>query len=143
MGYLEYLNEALEAYGKALEEYKRALKERDITLLRNACDKGWLAVVKATDALLVRKGIEPAKSHIDRRDKLWKLSKEDEGVRRLGFYDRLGARMLHLHIQGYYDGSVTFESVKVELEKVKEYINDVQAIYPLSSVCFNGVISSL
>jgi len=42
------LIDAWNAYFKAIEELRESFTKRDLMLLRNACEKGWLAIVKAT-----------------------------------------------------------------------------------------------
>ena len=124
----EQLREAEEIFSKATEEYQAALEKRDWVRLRDACEKGWLTIVKLVDALLISRGYKPAESHRDRRDKLWEIQEKDEGVRKLGFYDRLGARSYWLHVQGFYEGSLDEKAVAVELAKVKEFIEDAKLV---------------
>jgi len=117
-----------EIYDGAIEELKRASKEGKPTLIRDACEKGWLAVVEATNAFFLKRGLEPAESHKERREKLWKLEAEDDAVRTLGFYDRVNARAFSLHVQGFYEGALDEESVRRELEKVRRYIDEVKKL---------------
>lgn len=86
------LKEARDAYLKAQEELERSLEKGDAMPLRNACEKGWLVIVKATDALLEGRGLGRGESYKDRRDKLWELSRKDEAIKALGLHDRFGAR---------------------------------------------------
>mgnify|MGYP001128109488 FL=1 len=124
----EQLREAEEIFSKATEEYQAALEKRDWVRLRDACEKGWLTTVKLVDALLISRGYKPAESHRDRRDRLWEIQERDEEVRKLGFYDRLGARSYWLHRQGFYEGSLDEKAVAVELAKVKEFIKDAKLV---------------
>jgi len=124
----EQLREAEEIFTKTMEEYQAALEKRDRVRLRDACEKGWLTVVKLVDAILISRGYKPAESHRDRRDKLWEIQEKDEEIRKLGFYDRLGARSYWLHVQGFYEGSLDEKAVAVELAKVKEFIEDVKLV---------------
>jgi len=122
-----YIKETEDVYEHALREYEAAAEKGDQVLLRDACEKGWLAMVKATDALFIKKRLEPARSHEERRERLRELARKELEVERKGFYDRLGARGFHLHIQGFYDGMVKPEFVREELQKVGEYIRDIVA----------------
>jgi len=117
-----------EIYSEAIEELNRASKEGKPTLIRDACEKGWLAVVEATNLLFLKRGLEPAESHKDRREKLWKLEAEDDAVRASGFYDRVNARAFSLHVQGFYEGALDEESVRRELEKVRRYIDEIKKL---------------
>ena len=110
-----------------MEEYGVAVRKRDRVRLRDACEKGWLTVVKLVDALLLSRGYKPAESHTDRRRKLWEAQERDEGIQKLGgLYDRLGARSYWLHVQGFYEGSLDEKAVAVELAKVEEFMADVK-----------------
>jgi len=120
------LKEARDAYLKAREEMNRSLEKGDTMLLRDACEKGWLAIVKATDALLESRGLGKRESYKDRRDKLWKLTGKDHAIEALGLEDIFGARESILHIHGFYDGMVSYERANEELEKVERYLNDVE-----------------
>ncbi len=122
----QLLDEAEEIFSKAVEEYEEAIEKRDRIKLRDACEKGWLTIVKVVDVLLVSEGYKPAESHADRRSKLWEIQEKDEEVRKLGLYDRLGARSYWLHVHGFYEGSLDEKAVAVELMKVKEFIEDVK-----------------
>jgi len=48
------LGEARKALRLAREELGKYRKDREALRLRDACEKGWLAVTLATDALLVK-----------------------------------------------------------------------------------------
>jgi len=117
-----------EIYRGAVEELKRASKESKPMLLRDSCEKGWLAVVEATNILFFKKSLGPAESHRDRREKLWKLEAEDATLKALGIYDRVNARAFSLHVQGFYEGTLDEESIKRELEMVRRYIDDVRKL---------------
>ena len=122
----QIIREAEEIFRKAMEEYCEATMERDRIKLRGACEKGWLTAVKLIDALLVSRGYKPAESHAERRSKLWEIQEKDEKIKKLGFYDRLGARSYWLHVQGFYEGSLDENAVIIELTKVKEFVEDVK-----------------
>ena len=122
----QIIREAEEIFSKAMKEYHEATEERDRVKLRDACERGWLTTVKLIDALLVSRGYKPAHSHSDRRSKLWEIQGKDEKIKKLGFYDRLGARSYWLHVQGFYEGSLDEDAVIIELAKVKELVEDVK-----------------
>lgn len=122
------LRDVEEIYGSAMEEFETALRENRPTLLRDACEKGWLAVVEATNLLFLKKGLEQAKSHGDRREKLLKLEAEDPTLRELGIYDRVNARAFNLHVQGFYEGALDQQSIRIELEKVRRYIDEIKKL---------------
>ena len=47
-----HLKEAKKLYQKALEEFENAKEKKDEIVLRDACGKGWLSTIEATNALL-------------------------------------------------------------------------------------------
>jgi len=123
-----YLSEARKAVAAASIEYEESVKRGDVMKLRDACEKAWLATLKATDALLEAYGLSAGRTHKDRRDKLWKLKGRERAIEDLGIYDRFNARMMILHLQGFYDGDVSPEQFKDEMEKVSRYITEVEAL---------------
>jgi len=70
----------------AVDELERASKEGKPMPLREFLREGWLAVVEATNILFFKRGLGPAESHRDRREKLWKLEAEDATLRALRIY---------------------------------------------------------
>ena len=123
-----YLSEARKAVVAASVEYEESVKKGDVMKLRDACEKAWLATLKATDALLEAYGLGAGETYKDRRNKLWKLKETERAVEDLGIYDRFNARMVILHLQGFYDGEVSYEQFKDEVEKVGRYIDEVEVI---------------
>jgi len=122
------LGEAKKALELALEELEKYRKNREVLRLRNACEKGWLAMVLATDALLVSFGYKKPESYSERRRALEELEAKHPRISELGLRDRFGARGYYLHVQGYHEGTLSDIEVERELAKVKEYINDVEEI---------------
>ena len=112
----------------ALEELEKYRRDREVLRLRNACGKGWLAVVLATDALLISFGYKKPESYSERRRALEELEAKHPKISRLGLRDRFGARGYYLHVQGYHEGMLSDAEVETELAKVKEYIDDVEEI---------------
>lgn len=116
---LEEAKRALELANRELDEFRR---ERDSLRLRDACEKGWLAVLLATDALLAELG--KPESYSERRTLLRELEKKMPKA--IGLRDRLGARGYYLHILGYHEGSLREDEVAEELEKARKYVEDVK-----------------
>ena len=125
---MEPLEEAKKALKHAFEELEKYRKEREVLRLRNACEKGWLAVVLATDVLLISLGYKKPESYSERRRVLEDLEAKYPKIAKLGLRDRFGARGYYLHIQGYHEGMLSDIEVERELVKVKEYIEDVERI---------------
>ena len=122
------LEEARRVLYKAFEELREGVRSGDVLRIRDACEKGWLATVKAVDALLLSYGFEETKTHVDRRRKLRDLSKKVHEVVELGIYDRVEARRSTLHSDGFYSGILTPEEVEEELGKVGKLIEDVEKL---------------
>jgi len=122
------LEEARRVLSKAFEELREGVKNEDMLRIRDACEKGWLATVKAVDALLLSYGSEEAKTHVDRRRKLRDLSKKIHEVIELRIYDRVEARRSTLHNDDFYSGILTHEEVEEELRKVEKLIEDVEKL---------------
>jgi len=122
------LEEARRILSKAFEEFREGVKSGDVVRVRDACEKGWLATVKAIDALLLSYGFEEARTHVDRRRKLRDLSRRVHEVAELGIYDRVEARRSTLHSDGFYSGILTHEEVEEELRKVEKLIEDVERL---------------
>jgi hypothetical protein len=122
------LEEAWRVLELAYEELERFSTGREPLRLRNACEKGWLAVILATDELLARYGYEKPGGYRERRELLRKLEESAEDVARLGLRDRFGARGYYLHILGYHEGSLSESEIIVELEKVARYLKDVEEL---------------
>jgi len=122
------LEEARRILFKAFEELREGVRSGDVLRIRDACEKGWLATVKAVDALLLSYGFEETKTHVDRRRKLRDLSKKVREVVELGIYDRVEARRSMLHSDGFYSGILTHEEVEEELRRVEKLVEDVEKL---------------
>jgi hypothetical protein len=125
---LSRLREAKEILARALQELVEGVKSGDSLKVRDSCGKGWLAAVKAVDALLIRYGYGEAVTHADRRRKLRELAGKLVEVSRLGIYDRVEARRSILHSDGFYSGVLTPEEAEEEFRKVGKLIEDVESL---------------
>ncbi|MGC9148810.1 MAG: PaREP1 family protein [Sulfolobales archaeon] len=110
---------AKEVLEYAFKELDRSEKLKDVTLYRNAADKGFLALIIAiNEYIYLLKGFVP-KSHSERRRILREIGRED--LRAL--YSDL---MKTLHEEAFYEGLYQPDEVRYALNKVKELINDLQ-----------------
>jgi hypothetical protein len=114
------LEEAWKAFQNAREELERYRIEGDQMILRNAAEKGWLAVNKAIEALLKAHGVE-ARTYREKRDQLVKIGFET-------LRDRFAAREKLLHIDCFYDGMCDEEFVSRELAKVEEMLREIESL---------------
>jgi len=116
------LEEAEKLFQKAFEEFEVAREKNDSTHLRDACAKGWLSAVEATNALLVKRGVrELPRSERGRRYMVFKHA--DRELRRLYLAIRDS-----LHIQGYYDGTLNFDEMSEYLNDLRVYIQKIKEI---------------
>jgi len=124
---VEFLEEARKFLDAAFREFEKGVKEEKDEVIRDAAEKAWNATIQATTALLLAKGFseEEIKTYRQKRLTLEELSIKDEEIRRLGLGDRFMAREYSLHIRCFYDGEYTVDAIREELEKSKQYINDI------------------
>jgi len=118
----EHLEEAKKLYRQAVEEFEIAKEKKDSTYLSDVCAKGWLSALEATYALFIKRGVREEK-----------LPKADRGCRYM--VRRYASRELrlyyfslrdNLHIEGYYNRSLDFDEVKMQLEDLKYYIEKIE-----------------
>jgi len=124
----DFVREAKNLLTEAEREFDRALKEKEKILFRDTSEKAWLAVVEATNSLFLTRGITQPKSHWERRRRLDELEEKDLKVRELGLRDRFAARDYYLHQLGFYKGLIDENLMKIELEKVRKYIEDIEKL---------------
>ena len=67
-------------------------------------------------------------SHWERRRLLRELERNYSGFENYGFRDRYSARERNLHEMVFYEGIIDVEDIKIELEKVKKYIEDIEKL---------------
>lgn len=123
----EFLDEARKFLAAAIMELERGVKEGRDETIRDAAEKAWNATVQATTALLLAKGFneETVKTYRQKRLTLEELSTKDDQIKRLALGDKFMAREYTLHIRCFYDGEYTVNTIKEELEKAKQYIDDI------------------
>jgi len=125
----DYIKEAKEFYKEAVEEFEKGYSANDRILMRDACEKGWGAIVQATNALFVKKGVRDLpKSHRERRRLLRELSKRHKDLQQLYLVDRFMARDDALHMRAFYNGDIEPEEIRDNFEKVKRYIEDIEKL---------------
>jgi len=123
----DYLKEAKAFRDKAIKEFKKECQENDALAIRDACEKGWNAIVQATNALFKKQRVCPLpRTYKDKRDTLERIEKENGKLREKAFLDRFMARCHRLHVEGFYEGEVSLKSIEYELSKVSEFIRDVE-----------------
>jgi len=123
----KFLDEAWKFLNAALAEFEKGVKEGRDETIRDAGEKAWNATIQATTALLLAKGFneEDIKTYRQKRMTLEELSTKDYQVRQMDLRDKFMAREYTLHIRCFYDGEYTIEAIREELEKAKQYIDNV------------------
>jgi hypothetical protein len=109
------------------ELYEFALRERkskDPVKRREACEKGWLAVVGAVDIFLARNGMRvnagDIGAHKERKDLLFKLADTDMTARRIA--NLMSEVADSLHGTCFYDGKDSKYMTTVLNETVSEIL---------------------
>ena len=125
----EYLAEARRFHEEAMREFERGKRGGDITVIRDAAEKAWGAVVQATNELIEKRGMAIPRTHVERRQRLGELERLDPKIKELGFRDRYGAREHYLHEDCFYDGICPIDTLEEDIfQKVKAYIEDVERL---------------
>ncbi|PIU68921.1 MAG: hypothetical protein COS84_00360 [Armatimonadetes bacterium CG07_land_8_20_14_0_80_40_9] len=128
------LRKARDFYKKAIEEYKRAKACPDRgegtndVLFRDAGEKGWNAIVLATNYIIKEITGKSSKSNKERRKNLREVEAKNGKLKRYRFYERFAARAYILHMNCFYDGIYTEDELEENLKKVKEYIGDAEKV---------------
>jgi len=113
----------------AREEFEAAVAKNDVVRIRDSAEKAWNAVVQSTNGLLLALTGKLPLSHYERRVMLRNAEKSNLKVRELGVRDRYMARFRVLHGETFYEGVVDIEELRLELDKVEEYINDIKKMH--------------
>jgi len=118
-----HLEKARKLHQKALKEFQKAKEKKDNTILRDACAKGWLSTTEATYTLLAKKGVKENKlPKGGDRGRRYMVDKYAERELRYIYYSlREG-----LHIEGYYDGALSFAEVQMRLDDLNLYIQRIE-----------------
>ena len=93
-----------------------------VTTLRNSCGKGWLAIIEAVNAFLVKQGVaEEDLPETDRGRRYFLASNVNREMRRAFIELRQT-----FHIDGYYDGNVEFDDMPGYFDELEEFIGQVE-----------------
>ena len=129
MGKVEELLGEAETFLKAAkDEFQVALAKNDVVRIRDSSEKAWNSVVQATNALLLTLTGKVPLSHHERRVMLREAEKSKPEIKDMGIRDRYMARFKVLHGETFYEGVVDIEELKLEMEKVEEYIKSVKSV---------------
>ncbi|MEM1637918.1 MAG: PaREP1 family protein [Pyrobaculum sp.] len=123
-----YLEDAKRFVEEAAVEFAEGVKAGDSVKIRDAAEKAWNAVVQASNALILKYAGKTPASHWERRRLLRELERAYPELEKMGLRDRYSARERNLHELVFYEGVVDVEDVKVEIEKARKYVEDVELL---------------
>lgn len=120
------LNLARELLQAGREEFARAEEAKGraaVIGLRNACGKGWLAVLEATNCYFLMQGVPQSQLPENDRGKFYFVGQYLNREMRRAYNDM---RQI-FHISGYYDGIVEFDDMPRYLTELEEYIDAIES----------------
>jgi len=118
----EHSEEAKKLYRQAVEEFEIAKEKKDRTYLSDVCVKGWLSALEATYALLIKRGVREEELPKAGRGRRYMVRRYASRELRLYYFSLRD----NLHIEGYYNRSLDFDEVKMQLEDLKYYIEKIE-----------------
>ena len=90
--------------------------------LRNACGKGWLAALEATNYYFLMQGVTEEQLPDNDRGRKYFVGRYMNRERRVAFLEMRET----FHIDGYYEGTVGFDEMSQHLDELEEYINAIE-----------------
>ena len=120
------LQMARELLRVARDEFARAeeAKGREAVIgLRNACGKGWLAALEATNCYFLMQGVPDSELPQNDRGRYFFAGRYmNQGMVKSYIYVRQ-----IFHINGYYDGIVEFDDMPRHFGELQDYISEIEA----------------
>ena len=120
------LNLAKDLLQTAREEFARAEEAKGgaaVIGLRNACGKGWLAALEATNCYFLMQGVPEAQLPENDRGRYYFAG---QYMSKTMIKDYIYIRQ-RFHINGYYEGIVEFDDMPLHFSELEEYINNIEA----------------
>ena len=127
----DYRGKAKQLLEQSREEVESSLTADGtvaVTALRNACRKGWLAVVAAADAYFIKKGMSPGSLPTNEIAKRDFINQTMDPKTRKDF----AAFRQTLYVDGYEQGMLRPENMKMYFHEVEQFIDQI-AFTPISS----------
>jgi hypothetical protein len=119
------LNLARELLQVARDEFARAEEAKGraaVIGLRNACGKGWLAALEATNTYFLMQGVPEAELPENDRGRYYFAGRYmNRGMVKDYIYIRQT-----FHINEYYDGIVEFDDMPRHFSELEEYIGAIE-----------------
>ena len=121
----EFLQVARDEFAKAEEARGREA----IIGLRNACGKGWLAALEATNCYFLMQGVPELQLPENDRGRKYFAGRYMDRNMRLAYLEMRET----FHIDGYYDASLDFDEMLRHFSELEEYIDNIAAAAPNGS----------
>lgn len=112
----------------SLEEFASSRGNGDDKAVRQAAEKGWLAAVLATNALLAKKGRTIPKGTRAKQELLSRMQDRDPHLQSLYLVQQLVYLLHNLHVDCFYDGDYSIKRVERDLNKVRDYLETVRRL---------------
>ena len=123
-----YLLAAKKFHQDALAEFTSAGANGQDTKIRQAAEKGWGAVVQATNHLLEKQKFKVPRGTRRRLELLLELEDRDSRVRKAGIADKYRVFLHTLHVECFYDGTYSVKIVQRELRRLSDFIRLVESL---------------
>ncbi len=123
-----YLLAAKKFHQDALAEFISAGANGEDTKIRQAAEKGWGAVVQATNHLLEKRKIKVPRATRRRLELLLELEDRDPRIRQAGIGDKYRAFLHSLHVECFYDGTYSVKIVQRDLRRLGDFIRAVESV---------------
>ncbi len=111
----------------AVKELEEGTREKNTVKLRDSAEKAWNAAGQAANALALKDTGSTPRSHYERRNALRQVEEKHPELAKLGIYDRYAARSRLVHGEIFYEGVLDPDLLKLEIEKVREFIEIAKA----------------
>ena len=123
-----YLLAAKKFHQDALAEFAAAGTNGQDTKIRQAAEKGWGAVVQATNHFLAKRKIKVPGGTRRRLELLVELEERDPRVRKAGIADKYRVFLHSLHVECFYDGTYSVKIVQRDLRRLSDFIRAVESL---------------
>ncbi len=119
--YIEKAEALLEA---AYGELGEAQRTAELTKARDAAGKAWAALVEASRALFVARGVPPGELPNTHRGTRFMLGRHADTELQLTYY----RSYQDVHQDAYYDGLINFETLTERFSEIRQFIERVKEL---------------
>lgn len=109
--------------------YKDAIKEIEEGKIRNAAEKAWAGVMRATNALILASFRIMPESFRERREKYKELARKERYIEEKRLFERYMAYSRELHVESFYEGNCApIQDTEKRIREAIFYIKDLNPI---------------